>query len=355
MTSWRRMLLLLSLVTLPCVAAAAGIVEQQQELLHKRQSQWRTINLPPTIDAPDTILSPYDSGVSGAWLRIHNADIYFQGGVGFHAINVVARLTPNQAGGVVNIDQPDSFSADIAHGCVIATEAQLTALFNEHILDYVPRPLNDLQITTEPGALTIHGEIKLWDWFPLFWMPLYLTGPITLNDQGQLVFTPDRIDVLKLRTQLLLHATNLPLGALISVDSPGVKISGQSIILDVTEVFPTPHINQAPTSVTAVDDGVKLCFSERPDIHLEPPAFVGDSYIWIQAGDMSAFGKLLINPIGAIRPLNRGKILRFHLRDYRKQVAAGYLTMNPNGALLIYVPSQFPAHDASGEHAGDNG
>lgn len=343
MKYWSRIFLALSLAALPCIAGAANFVEQQQQELHRLQQQWRTINLPPEIKAPDTIVSPYNSGVLGAWIRVHNATIYFKGNVGFHAINLVARLTPKDPDGIVKAGQPDSFTVDVAHGCVIATEKQLTALFNQHILDYSPRPLNDLTITTSPGTLTIHGSIKLWSWFPGFWMPLYLSGPAKINDKGMLVFTPERIDVLQIRTQLLLSAINMPLNLLLSIDSPGVKIVGRKIILDVTQVFPSPHINQTPSSVKILDKGVKLCFNNRPNIHIYPPDWVGDSYIWVQGGDLSAFGKLLVNPIGAILPLHGGTTV-FHLRDYLKQIAAGYIKMEDGGALAIYIPSEVPKH-----------
>jgi len=345
-------LLAASLLLLPTLAGAAGVVEEQQSTVQQRQNEWRTIDLPSGVDAPERVTDPYNSGVRGVWARIHNVNLYFAKDVGFHALDVTARLTPKEPGGVVDLNQLQNFTVDVAHGCALVTPEQLSALFNKHILDYSPRPLNDLAITASDGALTINGEIKLWDWFPLFWMPLYLTGPITLNDAGKLVYSPEKINALKIPARGALGATQIPLTALISLDRPGVTIDNYNIVLDVTKVFPPPAINNDPNSVEARDDGVKICFNNRPDIDLTPPAKTGDSYIWLQAGDLAALDKLLVNGKALIRPSDGG-VLSFNIPRYKSRIAAdGVLTMDADGTLVVDLAARSSAKNASA--AGQN-
>lgn len=349
----------LFIARVPALEAATGRLHEssqsmlaaQQATLEKRRTVWRTINLPPEIDAPATIQASYNSGVEGVWVRIHNVDLYFQQGIGFHAINLVARLTPKKPGGLVNLNHLDQFTAAVAHGCVRVTPQQLTALFNRHILDYEPRPLNDIKITTSKGALTLNGEIKLWSWFPGFWMPVHLTGPLTLDAQGRMVYTPDRIDVLKIRAQLMLHAVNLPLNWLLSIDAPGVTVGDYHILLDVTKVFPPPAIITVPGSAQALDGGVKICFNARPEIQLAPPADAGDSYVWIQGGDIAALDKLIVNANVLVESMD-GSVLQFNIAHYKQRIAdGGKLTMDHKGILFISLPESPDSADQTTESA----
>lgn len=92
--------LILLLTLSPVMISMAGIVEQQQATLHKQQPEWHSIDLPPGIDTPDMVTDSYKSGVEGVWLRIHNVDLFFKQNIGFHALDIVARLTSKQPGGL---------------------------------------------------------------------------------------------------------------------------------------------------------------------------------------------------------------------------------------------------------------
>ncbi|MBO9470028.1 hypothetical protein J7355_07945 [Endozoicomonas sp. G2_2] len=339
--------LTLILFTAAAAQAEPAFIERQQSTYHAQRQGWETPDVPAGVDAPTAPVDAYDSGVGGVWVRIRNVDLYFKGDVGFYAQDVTAKLVPETPGTPVDLNDPAGFSVQVAHGCARLSPAQLSALFNDHILDYEPRPLNDLALSTTADTLTINGQIKLWSWFPGFWMPLYLRGPLTLNN-GQLVYRPDRIDALKVRAHQVLHLTHIALDQLLSIDRPGVTVGEYAIDLDVTKVFPPPTITTTPDRLNVDDQGVTICFDRAPEVTLEPPADAGDSYIWVQAGDLAALDKLIVNAHVLVEP-ESGQSMAFSIPDYKAQIARGRLGMRDDGTLVVTLPRAEPDHAVSAD------
>ena len=99
--------------------------------------------------------------------------------------------------------------------CLVTAKA-LSALFNDHILAYSPRPLDDMEVKTEEGYMVATGGLKLWSWFPGIWLPATLGGKMVLSPENKLVYELDNVSALGIPLLGLLKTIGVKLTWLLS-------------------------------------------------------------------------------------------------------------------------------------------
>ncbi len=319
---------------------ADSFINKQQQDLKNARAQWQQKNIPSGMQAGDLReTTERDSGADNVSMYLQNVNFDVVENIGFYIEKLKVTLEPKVAGNPVVFDDVESFTINVHSGSVVLSPQVITDLFNNHILDYWPRPLDELTITTKDDYLEVEGDLKLWSWFPGIWLPADLGGKIVLNGDNKLVYEIDDVRVLGIPLYGLLSAIFIDLDLLLSIEREGAELVDSVLVLDHTSVFPPPALSGRIASASLDSDGLRLVFADNDSATFSKPSVAANSYIWAQSGDPRLFDIVVNNGTVQVLPEDASKPLRFNLYDYRKQVAAGTLKMAKNGDIIATVPS----------------
>ena len=328
---------------------AGPLIEKQQQALESAKSVWQQKNIPSGMQSTELRANTErDSGAENVSIYIENVNFDVVENIGFYIEKLSASLEPKVMGQPVVFDDVESFTINVHNGTVVLSPQVITDLFNKHILDYWPRPLDELTITTKDDYLEVDGDLKLWSWFPGIWLPTNLGGNIVLNADNKLVYEIDDVRVLGIPLYGLLSAVFIDLDLLLSIDREGAQLVDSVLELDHTAVFPPPTLAGRLASASLDSDGLRLVFADNEAATFNKPHVESDSYLWMQSGDPRLFGIVVVNGGVQVVSEDTSKPLRFNLYGYRKQVAAGTLKMAKNGDIIATIPSSIgPDYRAS--------
>lgn len=271
-----------------------------------------------------------------ALIHVENVDFYVAGRIGFHVRTLDAQMVPKKAGQPVDLDDPDQYDIRIIGGEVVEPWPAMAALFNDYLLDYEPRSLNDLQLKPVDGELQVKGGIKLWNHFPGVWLPTTMSGTIVAKDERHLVYAPTSVKVLGVPQAALLRALDIPLESLTPFRRKGVALQGNELVFDQYTVFPPPVLQGRLASANVTDDGLVLKFKRDGSFAVaRPPAGAGKSFVWIESGDVKMFNSLVTNARTLIRDQANPGVMKFDLYGYRRDVSKGKVRMAADGALDV--------------------
>lgn len=322
------------------VLAGDEFIQTQQAELKKLQKSWTTKNIPEGMQTGELrAASDRDSGAESVSLQARNVNFDFVDEIGFHVEELAATLEPTNSGDPVVFDDVESFTINVHHGKVVVPPNALTALFNKHILDYWPRPLDEMKVMTENGYLKADGDLKLWSWFPGIWLPANLGGTITLSEDNKLVYNIDDVRAVGIPLAGLLKLVFIKLTYLLSLEREGAELGAYELVLDHRSVFPPPAISGNISEVALSPAGLHLTFGDNPSATFKEPPVEKESYLWIQSGDPKLYGIVVTNAQVAVVSESDETPLRFNLYDYRKQVSQGVLTMNMDGTIIATLPA----------------
>jgi hypothetical protein len=269
-------------------------------------------------------------------IHVENVDFYVAGRIGFHVRSLDAQMVPKRPGQPVDLDDPDQFDIRIIGGEVVEPWPAMAALFNDYLLDYEPRSLNDLQLKPVGGKLEVTGGIKLWNHFPGIWLPTTMSGTIVASDERHLVFEPTSVKVLGVPQAALLRALDIPLASLTPFTRKGVALKGNELVFDQYTVFPPPVLQGRLASATVTDEGLVLKFKRDASVAAaRAPADAGRSFVWIESGDVKMFNSLVTNTRTYIKDSSNPGVMKFDLYEYRRDVSKGTVRMGVDGGLNV--------------------
>lgn len=269
-------------------------------------------------------------------IHVENVDFYVSGRIGFHVRSLDAQMVPKKPGQPVDLDDPDQYDIRIIGGEVVEPWPAMAALFNDYLLDYEPRSLNDLQLKPVDGKLEVTGGIKLWNHFPGVWLPTTMNGTIVAADERHLVYEPTSVKVLGVPQAGLLRALDIPLASLTPFTRKGVELKGNELVFDQYTVFPPPVLQGRLASATVTDEGLVLKFKRDSSVAAaRPPAGAGKSFVWIESGDVKMFNSLVTNARTFIKDSSNPGVMKFDLYGYRRDVARGTVRMGEDGGLDV--------------------
>ncbi|AXL51500.1 lipoprotein [Paraburkholderia caffeinilytica] len=281
------------------------------------------------------------SSGSAPLIHVENVDFYVSGRVGFHVRSLDAQMVPKKPGQPVDLDDPDQYDIRIIGGEVVEPWPAMAALFNDYLLDYEPRSLNDLQLKPVDGKLQVTGGIKLWNHFPGVWLPTTMSGTIVARDERHLVYEPTSVKVLGVPQAGLLRALDIPLASLTPFARKGVALKRNELVFDQYTVFPPPVLQGRLASATVTDEGLVLKFKRDGSVAVaRPPAGAAKSFVWIESGDVKMFNSLVTNGRTFIKDSSNPGVMRFDLYGYRRDVSRGTVRMGEDGGLEVDVAAR---------------
>lgn len=321
-------------------AGAQSLIQRQQDEVKPLEKVWQRQSIPAGMQKePVRPTTARDSGSDAVSLSVKDVNFNVVGDIGFHIIDLVVRLEPIRPGEPIVFDDPRQFRINVQRGKVLVPTKALDALFNEHILAYWPRPLDEMELRPEQDYLWADAGLKLWSWFPGIWLPAELGGTITLNEENKLVYDPQDVAALGIPLGGLLRALGIPLDWLLSIDREGANLVGSLLVLDHRSVFPPPEIAGNLSSAKVTPEGLELEFADNMEAEFEAPPLKRSSYLWIQSGDPKLFNIVVNNARVQVVNDREDERLTFNLYDYRKQVAGGVLNMKKDGTIIATIPS----------------
>lgn len=273
------------------------------------------------------------SEVDGSTLYVKNTNFRVVDNIGFYIPELVVNATPNVSGEPVVFDDPTSFSLTPIKGSVILDSAKLEALLNKQVFAFKGATLRKIKVNTATDILTLTGEMIRKG----VWVPFKLMGNIKLEDGHILKYTPWSVVTDGEDATKVLKVANVHIDELLTVDTPGAKLVGSTVVLDTQKLFPPPMLNLNISSASMQNEGLVLNFDNTGAGTDSATLTDSNSYILIKGGDVK-FMKAVPNDARVqVMSTSESEELDFCLYDYRDQLSAGHLKLKEDGAILAYL------------------
>ncbi|HZZ13559.1 MAG TPA: hypothetical protein VFE79_22980, partial [Paraburkholderia sp.] len=200
-----------------------------------------------------------DSGIDGSMMFARDVDFRVTGDIGFMIHDMAATLTPARAGQPIVFDDPTSLSIDVHRGDVTLDGARLTAIFDRYLFQYQGSPLRNMRVVPEDGGnLRITGEMHRESW-----VPIVLTGSLSMRSADELVFHPDHVEVAGVGADKLMQAAHVRMADLLKVDTPIARLDGDDVVMQVAKLTPPPALHMTITQIQTSAAGVRFTLDDR--------------------------------------------------------------------------------------------
>ena len=272
------------------------------------------------------------SEVTGSVLYVKNTNFRVVDNIGFYIPELVVKATPNDSGTPVIFDDPTSFSLTPLKGSVVLDSGKLEALLNKKVFAFKGATLKNIKVKTAKNTLTLSGQLIRKG----VWVPFVLKGDIKLQDGHILNYTPWQVITDGEDATKVLKAANVEIDELLTVDAPGAKLIGSTVVLDTLKLFPPPTLHLNIESAVMEDRGLVLSFdngSSGETALLKD----SDSYILIKGGDVKFMKAIPTDASVQVMSNSADAELDFHLYGYRDQLSAGHLKLKEDGGILAYL------------------
>ena len=289
-------------------------------------------DFPAAADPPPPLSVSGDSGaVRASMRRVHYRifhDVALE--IGF----LQGALTPTRAGRPVSFDDPGSFTIAIDTARITLDTADLSGLLNQFVFRYHGAAIRELHARTQDGRLQLHGKIH-----KVLSLPFTIVASVRVTPAGLIRLHPDRVQVLGIGVKGLLGVLGVELDDLIRGNRlHGVTVAGNDLVLDPTELLPPPRIRGRLQALLVEPAAVVQVFGRRQETAFVPAPRLGGASIALRGGRLQ-FGKLtMVDADMRILPPDSAGRLDFFLRDYRRQLVAGYHTTTPANGLDVVMP-----------------
>jgi hypothetical protein len=266
-------------------------------------------------------------------IQMRNVDFRLESDIDLEVRTLRGRLKRTKPDHPVTFDDSDSFVVEIDTGEVAITAASLSALLNSYVFAYPGAPIKNLQVSIKGSRLsqkgTLHKGVDL---------PFEIEGPVSTTPDGDIRLHAEKIKSAGIPFKGLMHLFGADLSKLVNQNAGrGAKIEGDDIILSPGGITPPPHLEGHVAQVNVRDGKIIQVFdSGRHSPPLLPP-FKTEAYIYHKGGVLK-FGKLLMGDadLEIVGDQTKGPFC-FFLREYKKQLTAGYSKNTPADGLVVHM------------------
>ena len=275
---------------------------------------------------------------SRTWLEMKNVNLRVADNAVVGIRQLRGEVIPTRAGTSALLDSTSSFSIRITSGSVAISSADLGVILNRFVFGYKGSPLHDLHVRMEGTQLIQTGVMhKGVD------VKFEITSTPVLTDSGWIKLSPNKVRVLGVNGQALLHALGLHLDNMLNLNgSTAARVHDDDIYLDPTKILPPPAIIGRLASVKVEGDALVQEFQRLPDDTLfsgyARPDSAAPNYLFFRGGHLR-FGRLdMTDTQLQILDLDPSDPFDLFLAEYNKQLVAGYSRNRPNLSLQAFFP-----------------
>lgn len=265
--------------------------------------------------------------------EMRNVDLQALPGVVLEIRRLQGELEPTEEGGAPFFDDPASFDLHIDSAEIAASPQSLERLMNDVTFNYPKAPLKDLHLTIEDGKLRQSGRIE--KAIPVHFETL---SEVSLTPEGRIRLHPVKIKAGGVGVKKLLDLLDIEMSEVIKAEGArGVTLDGDDILLDPERLLPSPHIRGRLTAVRIENDRIVQVFGGKGK-DLTPPDPDAKNYMYFQGGTLR-FGKLTMDGTDLeIADADPKDPFFFYLKEYKKQLVAGYSRNTPSLGLVVKMP-----------------
>lgn len=273
------------------------------------------------------------SGDTGAVeIEMRNVNFRLTRDIGIEVRSLRGQLRRTNPEVPVTFDDIESFVVRIDTAEIATSAASLAALMNSYVLAYDGAPFKNVTVSIDGDRViqkgTIHKGLDL---------PFEIEGSLSTTADGNIRVHADKVKSAHVPVKGLLHLLGEDLSKLVNENSArGMTIVGDDIILMPKTLTPPPHLEGRVTRVGIVNGKIVQFFdSGRHSAKLTPP-LPSAAYMYHRGGILR-FGKLTMNDADLEIVGDRPGIFEFFLREYRKQLEAGYSKATSADGLVAHM------------------
>lgn len=284
-----------------------------------------------------------DTGrVVGTAMR--RVDFHVDDGIVLGIERLHGALVPTAADGIATFDLPTSFALELQSATIAIDTLSLGVLLNRHVFGYPGSPLRNLKVGINGDELvqrgTLHKGINL---------PFRVQAQLSLTPDGKIRLHPTSVRVTGVGMGRVMRFFNLHLRSLVKLrPGHGAAIDGDDFILDPTEILPAPRIRGRLTRI-GIDRGRLVQTFGGARGKTTSVAFADSTrfpnYMYFRGG-LLRFGKLTMADADLVIVDAAPKsAFDFSLKEYNRQLVAGYSRSRPSLGLVVHMPDLSSLHN----------
>lgn len=269
--------------------------------------------------------------------KVYIKNLYFrvEKNLGVNIEEISGELESKRPQDPVLFDDVRSFFFYLHKGKIVLKEPAINTLMNEYVLNYPNCPLSDIEVTFSPGKMKIKGKMK-----KIITIPFEMEG-MSYPFNGLIKFVPDSIKAAGIPAKGLMDFLGMEVAGMMNInESRGIKIEGNSMIMDCKKMFPPPTLIgkvvgvelEEGKKILYFDDGVKLPTPKLPD----PTA---QNYMYVTGGTVKMMNELHTNTNLHMVDMDPSDPFDFCMKEYKRHLRAGYVkVMDDRGTLITSMP-----------------
>lgn len=269
-------------------------------------------------------------------VRMRNVNFHLPREVVLRIATLQGRMIPKSSSRPITFDDDGSFALRIATGEIALDTVALRRLMNDWVFAYEGAPLRELSFSTEGDHLVQKGILhKVID------IPFRIEATVALDPNGDIRIHPESMKILGVDGKGLMRAFDLTLEKVMDVSgAKGVRVEGNDLVLQPTVILPPPAIEGRIVALHVSDGRLVQTFGGG-NADDDAPLTVPDSssnYMYFRGGTVR-FGKLfMVDADMEVVDADPADAFEFNLREYARQLIAGYSRTRADQGLEVLMP-----------------
>lgn len=265
--------------------------------------------------------------------EMKNVHLQAMPGVVMEIRSLRGALRSTRKGDAPFFDDPSTFEIDIDSAEIATTPQSLQTLMNNVTFNYPKAPLKDLRISIEDGKVRQSGRLE--KAIPVHFETL---SEVSVTPEGKIRLHPVQIKAGGVGVKKLLDVLGVEMAEVIKPErARGLALDGDDILLDPEHLLPPPAIRGHLTAVRIEKDRIVQVFGGKGK-DLAPPDPDAKNYLYYKGGNLR-FGKLTMDGADLqIVDADPKDPFFFYLKEYKKQLVAGYSRNTPSLGLIVHMP-----------------
>jgi hypothetical protein len=276
--------------------------------------------------------SPQATAPDSAPTRVYAHNLMLRKGPNFRIYVRWLRgeVARTHAGVVPSFDDPESFFLNVKTGVVRANIGDAGNFMNAGGISR--SPLKNVKLSADGDQIKLNGTLH-----KIVALPIEMKGTIAPASGSRIRVHVTKLSVLKIPFKGLLGAFHVDISDLFDPRGiPGIRVSGNDILLDTQTLLPAPHIRGELTQVRVVDPDIEEVFGNAKNDVARVEQW--RNFLRLRDGALD-FGKLTMHHVDLIMiDTSDDAWFDLDLAHYQEQLVNGYTRMTPQAGLQIFMP-----------------